>query len=128
MFVCFLAPTIRTVYYKQDTLVAQCLFVFRLEWFHYFYTLADGNCMFMKAHHSILRTYIGLTYIWAHRGHVHVKDSLTHRPSSQGWAPECPLGSIFIPASCMVPGLQLPSSLPSVLCTCTCISMIFRVW
>ena len=24
-----------------------------------------------------------------------IKDSLTHRPSSQGWAPECPLGSIL---------------------------------
>ena len=24
-----------------------------------------------------------------------IKDSLTHGPSSQGWAPECPLGSIL---------------------------------
>ena len=41
-----------------------------------------------------------------------IKDSLTHRPSSQGWAPECPLGSIlyvyFVLVSCMVSGLGLP--------------------
>ena len=36
-----------------------------------------------------------------------IKDSLTNLPSSQGWAPECPLGSIlyFVLVSCMVSGL-----------------------
>ena len=40
-----------------------------------------------------------------------------YRPSSQGWAPECPLGSIlynvyFVLVSCMVSGLGLPFFLP----------------
>ena len=29
-----------------------------------------------------------------------IKDSLTHRPSSQGWAPEFPLGSILLCIFC----------------------------
>ena len=35
-----------------------------------------------------------------------IKDSLTHRPSSQGWASVCPLGSIHVHIlPCMVSGL-----------------------
>ena len=45
-----------------------------------------------------------------------IKDSLTHRPSSQGWAPECPLGSIlyvyFVLLPRMVSGSGLPFFLP----------------
>ena len=43
--------------------------------------------------------------------HLHVvwlaiKDSLTHRPSSQGWAPESPLGSsLFCP--CILYGVRV---------------------
>ena len=46
-----------------------------------------------------------------------IKDSLTHRPSSQGWVPECPLGSFyvyFVLVSCMVSGFGLPFFLPSM--------------
>ena len=50
------------------------------------------------------------------RGELAIKDSLTHHPSSQGWAPECPLGSIlyvyYVLVSCMVSGLGLPFFLP----------------
>ena len=45
-----------------------------------------------------------------------IKDSLTHRHSSQGWAPECPLGSIlyvyFVLLPRMVSGSGLPFFLP----------------
>ena len=45
-----------------------------------------------------------------------IKDSLTHRPSSQGWVPECPLGSIlyvyFVLLPRMVSGSGLPFFLP----------------
>ena len=40
-------------------------------------------------------------------------DSLTHCPSSQGWAPKCPLGSIyFVLLPRMVSGSGLPFFLP----------------
>ena len=42
-----------------------------------------------------------------------IKDSLTHRPSSQGWAPECPLGSIlYVLLPRMVSGSGLLFFLP----------------
>ena len=45
-----------------------------------------------------------------------IKDSLIHRPSSQGWAPECPLGLIlyvyFVLLPRMVSGSGLPFFLP----------------
>ena len=45
-----------------------------------------------------------------------IKDSLTHRPNSQGWAPECPLGLIlyvyFVLLPRMVSGLGLPFFFP----------------
>ena len=59
-----------------------------------------------------------------------IKDSLTHLTSSQGWAPECPLGSIFIFCACvMCPGwdylsfFPLCTSLASVLYTCISMCM-----
>ena len=41
-----------------------------------------------------------------------IKDSLTHRPSSQGWAPECPLGSILYVYFVLLPRMVSGSGLP----------------
>ena len=53
--------------------------------------------------------------VWGHLGvwgELANYDSLTHRPISQGWAPECPLGSIFNVYFVLLPRMVSGSGLP----------------
>ena len=62
-------------------------------------------------------------WVWGHLGVwgelASHKDSLTHCPSSLGWAPECPLGSVlyvyFVLLPRIVSGSGLPFFLPYIM-------------
>ena len=56
----------------------------------------------------VLCVRVGHLGVWGEL--VNHKSSLTHHPSSQGWAPRCPICFVFVCVWCV--GSGFPSSLP----------------
>ena len=66
--------------------------------------------------------YVGVGHLGVWGELVNHKIALTHRPSSQGWAPECPIDCLFVLCGCGGFLSFLPLRLPKlcgVLYTCT---------